>query len=124
MKQQGQPSESVEQQCLFRWAEFASGKYPELRLMYHIPNGGARSKATAGRLKAEGVKAGVPDFCLPVSRDGYHGLYIELKRERGGKISQAQDKWIEALRAQGYQVAVCRGWESAKQEIEKYLKGR
>lgn len=90
MNQQGQPNESVEQQCLFRWAEFASGKYPELRLMYHIPNGGARSKATAGRLKAEGVKAGVPDICLPVSRDGYHGLYIELKRERGGKISQAR----------------------------------
>lgn len=51
----------------------------ELALLHHIPNGGARSKATAGRLKAEGVKAGIPDICLPVPKNGYGALYIELK---------------------------------------------
>ena len=37
-------SESVEQQCLFRWAEYVKGAYPELKLLYHIPNGGRRNK--------------------------------------------------------------------------------
>lgn len=78
------PTESVEQQCLFRWAAFQSGKYPELKLLYHVPNGGSRKKSEAGRFKAEGVKAGVPDLCLPVARGGYHGLYIELKRLKQG----------------------------------------
>lgn len=74
------PTESVEQQCLFRWAAFQSGRFPELALLYHVPNGGSRKKAEAGRFRAEGVKAGVPDLCLPVARGGFHGLYIELKR--------------------------------------------
>ena len=79
------PSESVEQQCLFRWAALQSGKYPELAMMYHIPNGGSRGKVEAIRFKAEGVKAGVPDICLPVPRGTWHGLYIELKRREGGQ---------------------------------------
>lgn len=56
------PTESVEQQLLFRWARFYVSKYPELALLYHIPNGGSRRKSEAGRFKAEGVKAGVPDL--------------------------------------------------------------
>src|SRR5262245_64718583 len=50
------------------------------RLCFAIPNGGARDVITAGRLKAEGVRAGVPDVCLPVARAGYHGLFLEVKR--------------------------------------------
>lgn len=72
------PTESVEQQCLFRWAAFQSGRFPELALLYHVPNGGSRKKAEAGRFRAEGVKAGVPDLCLPVARGGFHGLYIRV----------------------------------------------
>ena len=50
------PTESVEQQCLFRWAAFQSGRFPELALLYHVPNGGSRKKAEAGRFRAEGVR--------------------------------------------------------------------
>ena len=59
------PTEDTEQMCLFRWADAQSGKYPELSLMYHIPNGGKRGKAEAGRFRAMGVKSGVPDIFLP-----------------------------------------------------------
>ena len=83
------PSESVEQQRLFLWARMQSGKYPCLTLMYHIPNEGKRSRATGGRLRAEGLKAGVPDICLPVACGGCHGLYIELKRQHGGRLLPA-----------------------------------
>jgi len=112
--------EHAEQAALFRWAEFARSRLPELVLLHAIPNGGHRHKATAARLKAEGVKRGVPDVCLPVARNGAHGLYIELKTERG-KPTPEQLGWIRALRRQGYVAEVCRGWESARSMIEHYL---
>lgn len=107
------PTEAQEQMTLFSWAAMQSGKYPELNLLYHVPNGGSRHKAEAGRLRAEGVKAGVPDLCLPVARGQYHGLYIELKRQRGGRTSDHQSEWLDALSAQGYKAALCYGWEQA-----------
>ena len=82
------PTESAEQQCLFRWAAYNRGRWPEMKMMYHIPNGGTRSKSEAGRFRAEGVKAGVPDICLPVARGGYHGMYIEMKRRKGQGIAR------------------------------------
>jgi VRR-NUC domain len=112
--------EHAEQAALIRWAEFARARLPELALLHAIPNGGHRHKATAARLKAEGVKRGVPDVCLPVARSGAHGLYIELKTERG-KPTPEQLGWIRALRRQGYAAEVCRGWESARSMIEHYL---
>nr|WP_110461497.1 VRR-NUC domain-containing protein [Ruminiclostridium sufflavum] len=94
---------------------------PELELMYHIPNGGKRNITTAKRLKAEGVKAGVPDICLPVPRGVYHGLYIELKAGRN-ITTEKQDEWLEALDSNGYFTAVCYGWEKASKVITNYLK--
>lgn len=115
------PTEEVEQTCLFRWAAYASGAYPELRMLHAIPNGGKRGKAEAGRMKAAGVKAGVPDMCLPVARHGCHGLYIELKRASGGRVSKEQVAWMDALTRQGYRCALCRGWNEARKVIEEYL---
>lgn len=116
------PTESVEQQCLMRWAEWARGKYPELKLLYHIPNEGKRSIATGGKLRAEGLRKGVPDICLPVPRGRYHGLYIELKRLKGGRTSPEQKQWLSDLQAVGHRAVVCNGWVAAKTEIENYLR--
>lgn len=118
------PTESAEQQTLFQWAKMASGKWPELELLYHIPNEGKRSYKTGARLKAEGLRSGVPDICLPVARGGHHGLYIELKRVRNSRVTKAQLDWIEALVAQGYVAAVCRGCDEAIELITGYLSGR
>lgn len=118
------PTEDTEQAHIFAWAAWARGKYPELDLMHHIPNGGKRSKSEAARFKAQGVKAGVPDICLPCARGGYHGLYIELKRTKGGKLSATQKEWIDALRGQGYKAVVCCGFDEAKEMIIEYLEGR
>lgn len=115
-----EPYESEEQEALFQWAEAMSGKYPCLRLMYHVPNGGHRSAAVAGKLKAEGVKAGVPDICLPSARGGYHGLYIELKAGKN-KATKEQKEWLSALSEEGYKAVVCRGWVNAAEEIKNYL---
>jgi hypothetical protein len=91
--------------------------------MHHIPNGGHRSKTTAIRLKAEGVKAGVPDICLPVPVGGFHGLYIELKAGKN-KTTAEQDKWLDALTDNGYFAAVCYGWQAASKAIIDYLEGK
>lgn len=115
-------SEAQEQTYLFNWIAFARNKTPELDLLYHVPNGGSRDKREAARLKAQGVRAGVPDLCLPVPTSMYHGLYIELKFGRN-KPSEEQVKWLEALKRQGYKTAVCYGWEEAKDTILNYLQG-
>lgn len=113
--------EDHEQMKIFRWAALQENVMPELKLLFAIPNGGKRSKATAAILKATGVKAGVPDIFLPVPRREYHGLYIELKRPDGGRTSPAQMGWIEALINNGFYVEVCHGAESAIRTIKWYL---
>lgn len=118
------PTEAEEQAALFQWAKLMQKKFPELALLHHIPNGGYRNKREAASLQREGVKAGVPDICLPVARQGCHGLYIELKRRKGGRLSPSQACWMEQLKKQGYQVAVCYGWVEAKNIVLRYLEGR
>lgn len=117
----GVPREADEQEALFRWAAYEAGRWPELRLLYHVPNGGSRNLVEAARLKAQGVRPGVPDICLPVARAGLHGLYIELKRRRGGRLSGDQRAWIEALRRAGYRALVCEGFDAARAAILEYL---
>ena len=117
---QNVPTEHWEQVQLFAWAAYRR----DLDLMYAIPNGGHRDIRVAVKLKAEGVKAGVPDICLPVARGGKHGLYIELKRRKYGRLDQDQAKWLEALMHEGYACAVCFGWEAARDVIEDYLRGK
>ncbi len=114
-------SESEEQQTLFQWAELMLNRYPPLALLYHVPNGGARSAATAGRLKAEGVKSGVPDLCLPAASGVYHGLYIEMK-VKPNKPTAEQVWWLERLNAAGFYAAVCYGWQEGADLIERYLR--
>lgn len=114
-------NEGKEQELLFSWAEGYEIVYPSLRLMHHIPNGGKRDTVTGAVLRRQGVKAGVPDICLPVARGKYHGLYIELKVGEN-RPSPAQRAFIDALRYEGYAVAVCYGWRSARDQILRYMK--
>ena len=113
------PTEHWEQVQLFAWASAR----PELALMHAIPNGGQRDIRVAVRLRDEGVKAGVPDIFLPVPRGGKHGLYIELKRRKYGRVSPDQLRWMESLMRKGYACAVCHGWEMARDVILDYLRG-
>nr|DAW85591.1 MAG TPA: Nuclease [Bacteriophage sp.] len=114
-------NEAGAQETLFQWAGYQTGKYPELKLLHHIPNGGKRDKLTATNLKRQGVKAGVPDICLPVARGGYFGLYIELK-VGSNKPTKLQNEWLCNLNKQGYLAVVCYGWREAAEMIETYLK--
>jgi len=127
-------TEHGQQVALFMWASPTGegGKwYPQLRLMHAIPNGGLRDKITAGRLKAEGVKRGIPDIFLPWPVNGWHGLYIEMKRpttrtdgkarRRHGLTSEEQDTIRADLMWAGYGVATAYSYEEAKEIIVAYL---
>ena len=104
------------QEMLFRWITYQLDEYPELALLYHIPNGGKRDAKTATILKRQGVKAGVPDLHLPVARGGYHGLYIELK-VGDNTTTKKQKDWIRELNKQGYLAVVCYGWDEAAKQL-------
>lgn len=118
-----QPSEDEEQATVMEWAMLMRNQRPELDLLFHIPNGAERHPAVAAKLKKTGVKAGVPDLFLPVARGGAHGLWVEMKRRKGGKVSQEQRGWIEALQLQGYVCVVAHGSDEACDAIWSYLEG-
>ena len=120
----GAPSEDEEQMQVVEWATLSEGRWPELRWLYHTPNGGKRGKAEAARFKRMGVKAGVPDLFLPVPCGQYHGLYIEMKRQKGGKLSRDQREWIDGLRRNGYRVWRCNGAKEAIDVLEAYMRER
>ena len=113
-------TEHEEQSIFIAWAGLQENVYPGLELIHAIPNEriGARQGA---KFKREGVKAGVPDLCLPVPRGGYHGLYLETKRKGGDKPRPNQRWWIKNLIAQGYAVNVCYGFDELKESVIRYL---
>lgn len=115
-------SEAQHQANVVKWSQqlHIRSQWPELALLFHIPNGGTRDAVEGKHLKQQGVKPGVPDLCLPVPSGRYHGLFLEMKTDTG-RASEAQKWWIEHLNAAGYFAQVCHGWESAVQTIEWYL---
>lgn len=114
-------SEHDEQVALFEWAEYmANLKWPELRFMFAVPNGGWRAKTTAGWLKAEGLKPGVPDIFLPVPRGCFHGLFIEMKFGRN-QLTADQRYYAEFLFDHDYLVMPCWGFDDAQRTIERYM---
>ena len=113
--------EGQEQAALMREIEL---RYPLVfELIYHVPNGGHRVKAVASKLKAQGVKAGVPDLVLPMARGGYFGLYIEFKATIDpAPVSPSQSACLRRLNDQGYLAVVCRGHFDAMEQIRAYLR--
>lgn len=112
-----------------QWVALDAQRHPEIGLLFAIPNGGVRNIVVAKKLKAEGVKPGVPDLFLPVpriARCGHRacdraGLFVELKRTQHATISPEQERWHQALLNQSYAVRVCRGWEAARVVLIEYL---
>lgn len=114
--------EGQEQAALMRELELC---YPVVfDLIYHVPNGGHRMKAVAAKLKAQGVKAGIPDLVLSMARGGYFGLYIEFKATppNDAAVSVSQQERLRKLNDQGYLAIVCRGHFDAMEQIRDYLR--
>jgi hypothetical protein len=105
------PTEHEEQREFVKWFRQT---YKGVRI-FAIPNGGARSITTATRLKVEGVSSGVPDLFIPAWL-----MWVEMKRQKGGVVSQEQTDWIAYLRSIGHLVIVSKGAEDAKSQITEF----
>lgn len=97
-----------------------------LTYLHAIPNGGSRGSDTrsaaivGSKMKAEGVKRGIPDIFLPWPAPGlYHGLYIELKTLKG-RLSKEQKAFLEYANSVGYLAVCCHGYLEAVNIIEGY----
>lgn len=110
-------SEHQSQAAFFTWASLQ--RFPGIELLHAIPNGGERHGAVAGKLKAEGVKPGVPDVSWPVVRGGFIGLAIEFKHGDGNPSKEQRDR-ITALQLEGWCVAVCWDWQAAARLLSGY----
>jgi hypothetical protein len=108
------PSEHTEQVAFVQWFRL---QFPGV-LIFAIPNGAhlagtiAQRAAQVARLKAEGMVAGVPDLEIPE-----WGCYVEMKRQRGGKLSADQVRIHADLRRAGKRVIVAKGWEDAADQV-------
>jgi len=111
-------NEHQEQKILVRWFRLQYSQYANY--FFAIPNGGVRHIGTAIKIKDEGGMAGIPDLFLMIPKDGWHGLWIEMKAQ-GGRVSNDQKKFIGAAILMGYQAVVCYGFEEAKTAINNYL---
>ena len=107
------PSEHVEQREFVSWFR----KTYTARI-FAIPNGGKRGRATAAKLRLEGVSPGVPDLHVPV-----WALWIEMKRQKRGSLSADQRDWRRYLESIGHTVLVCRGCEDAEKQVIDFLDG-
>jgi hypothetical protein len=114
------PTEDAEQRTLISWCRWMEGQHPEIGMIFHIPNGEYRTMTSGKRLKAQGVRAGIPDLFLAVTTTKFSGLWIELKSQKG-KVRPEQQEWITKLRLHGYAAYVCYGWKSAAETICEYL---
>lgn len=114
-------SEHDSQVTVIHWAFIHEIRCPELAMLFAVPNGGLRNKLVAIKLRAEGVKAGVPDLMLPVSNKVYHGLVIEMKYGKN-TVTDEQKLWLERFARHGWKTAVCYSADAAIKEICEYLK--
>lgn len=109
-------SEHIEQCKVIAFCE----NYPQLHNVFAIPNGGKRNIVTAMKMQAEGVRSGVPDLYVALPTAKYHGLFIEMKKVKGGVVSENQKDWINRLNNAGYKAVVCKGHMEAINVICDY----
>ncbi|MGO3214787.1 MAG: VRR-NUC domain-containing protein [Halomonas sp.] len=119
--------EGQEQAVLIRWllGEKMRGE-PVGQLydaIYHVPNGGQRSKSTGAAMKRQGVKSGVSDLVVMDARGGWFGLYMEFKASppHTAPLADSQHDWLALAYERGYCAVLAVGLEEAKQVLREYV---
>jgi hypothetical protein len=123
MASRNQP-EGLEQAAVFELARWHLDRYPALNLLFHCPNGGARTPAEAAILNAQGVNPGIPDIALPVQRRGFIGLWIEMKAPgKIGTTTPEQESHLLRLWQEGALSCACDDAEAAWLLLRWYVQG-
>jgi len=109
-------------------------KYQYPHILFNTELSGVRvSRGIARQLPSLRSQNGFPDIAIYEPHNGYHGLFVELKREgenlykKNGEptsphVAEQMDCMVE-LRMRGYKAEFAVGWEAAKELIDTYLKG-
>lgn len=112
-KKSDMPLEKDEQKRLCKWLKenkighFATGLGVKL---------GLDVKYVAS-LKSQGHYSGIPDLVVLLGNGKI--CFVELKRQKGGVVSEEQKKWIDYLNNNGYPAKVCKGCDEAIEFIKK-----
>lgn len=130
-------SEDGAQMAVFCWAADNVGKYPSLKWLHAIPNGGQRNVIEAGKLVAAGTRSGVWDIFLPspmhtggpLNFKQFHGCYVEMKKperrtHKDGGLRKKQVEFGQYAKNNGYYCKICYSWEEAREVLINYLEGR
>ncbi len=106
------------------WLELHYREFPALCLGLAVPNQavGRSTEATKARLCREGLRAGFPDWILPVACGDANGLAIEFK-SANGRLTQKQRAWLSCLYQAQWSVAVMRDAASALSMTLDYING-
>jgi len=97
--------------------------YPKV-LFTIAPQGNKLSIGVATKHKRMGYCAGTSDFLVFEARDGYFGLFLEMKRSKAfgnSKISESQIKFMEWAQKEGYKTAVAFGAQEAYKILDEYF---
>lgn len=86
-------------------------------LYFAVPNGGRRGVREAVALRRQGVQPGIPDLVLPGPDARWRCLAIELKRQKGGRVSEEQEAWHRLLVSCGWKILVCKGADDAVEQL-------
>lgn len=109
-------SENWHQKQLIQWVK----RFPWGQFLFHIPNETTGGRGWIVRNSQMGCRNGVPDLMLPIPMHGYHGMFVEMKRP-GGRLDVSQRKWLAALNELGYYAVCCKGWEEARDALQRYM---
>lgn len=109
-------SEQLEQIKVFDWLRFHGFD----KFSFHVANERRSTMQAGALLKRMGVTAGVADIAIMKPSGQFHGLFIELKAEKG-RATPKQIEFLNCMRANGYDAAVCYGADSAIEHIKSYL---
>lgn len=113
--------ETAEQEKVIKWCRgIGKKKFAEVEHIFSVPNEGKRTPYMAMKLKKEGMSSGVPDLFLPIIKNGYGGLWIEMKYGKN-KLTKNQKSWIDYLDKAGYKCEVCYSADHAILAIKRYM---
>lgn len=123
---EGKKSEHDEQVSV---VDYLNSRYPQV-LFWSTPNGAhlagniQRRSAAINKLKAEGFLPGVSDIIIFEPRDKYSCMFLEMKREHGGVVSENQEWFLAQIEQRGGYGVVAKGFDEARQFIDEYLSWR
>ena len=107
--------EKQDQQQVIKWLQWHGIPH------FAVPNGFKRTPIQGAIERSLGLRAGVPDLIIPVAAKGYHAMALEVKRIKGGRVSEAQQYWLEQLTKQGWYAQVGKGYDECIFLLQFYL---